>query len=200
MSRVGIVFLILFAFLFSSCATDGSVVLLLTDADGKAGSVVVSNQAGASVISEAKTAVVIPSATSAPSTPAPMDDEAIGKNFGEAISALPLPPVHFNLYFKPGSVELTCESKALLLKVQPTIAEHQSTDISVVGHTDRVGTREYNHKLGLERAHLIRNRLVRLGVREEHIEADSHGEDNPLVKTVDEVQEARNRRVEVIVR
>jgi len=200
MSRVGIVFVILFAFLFSSCATDGNVVLLLPDADGKAGSIVVSNQAGASVISEAKTAAVISSATSAPSTPAPMDDEAIGKNFGEAISVLPLPPVHFNLYFKLGSVELTCESKALLLKVQPTIAERKSADISVVGHTDRVGTREYNHKLGLERAHLIRNRIVRLGVREEHIEVDSHGEDNPLVKTADEVQESRNRRVEVIVR
>jgi len=200
MSRVGIVFVILFAFLFSSCATDGNVVLLLPDADGKAGSIVVSNQAGASVISEAKTAAVISSATSAPSTPAPMDDEAIGKNFGEAISVLPLPPVHFNLYFKLGSVELTCESKALLLKVQPTIAERKSADISVVGHTDRVGTREYNHKLGLERAHLIRNRIVRLGVREEHIEVDSHGEYNPLVKTADEVQESRNRRVEVIVR
>lgn len=200
MSRIGIVFVILLAFLFSSCATDGNVVLLLPDADGKAGSIVVSNQSGASVISEAKMATVIPSATSAPSTPEPMDDEAIGKNFGEVISALPLSPVHFNLYFKPGSVELTCESKALLLKVQPTIQERQSTDVSVVGHTDRVGTREYNHKLGLERAHLIRNRLVRLGVREEHIEVDSHGEDNPLVKTADEVRESRNRRVEVIVR
>lgn len=91
-------------------------------------------------------------------------------------------------------------AKALLLKVQPTIQERQSTDISVVGHTDRVGTREYNYKLGLERAHLIRNRLVRLGVREDHIEIDSHGEDNPLVKTADEVRESRNRRVEVIVR
>jgi len=186
--------------LLASCAGERNVVVLLPDSDGKTGSIVVSNQAGSRILSEQKQATVISSPTTPPTTPAPMDDEAIRKNFGEALAALPPPPIHFILYFKTDSTDLTDESRRLLAKVLPATVDRKSTDVSVVGHTDRVGTREYNYNLGLERALLVRKMLVYLGIEQGLIEVTSHGEDNPLVKTADEVQEPRNRRVEVVVR
>lgn len=189
-----------FTLLLASCAADRNVVVLLPDANGKTGSIVVSNLAGSQLISEQKQATMISSPTAAPSPPTPMDDETIQRNFGEALSVLPLPPIHFSLYFKTDTTELTDESRRLLAKVLPATVDRKSTDVSVVGHTDRVGTREYNYNLGMERALLIKKMLVNLGIDQRLIEITSHGEDNPLVKTADEVQEPRNRRVEVVVR
>jgi outer membrane protein OmpA-like peptidoglycan-associated protein len=189
-----------FILLTASCAGDRNVVVLLPDSDGKTGSILVTNQGGSRIISERNQATVISSPTTAPSSPAPMDDETIRRNFGEALSVLPSPPIHFILYFKTDSTELTDESRRLLAKVLPATVDRTSMDVSVVGHTDRVGTREYNYNLGLQRALLIKKMLSHLGIEPGLIEVTSHGEDNPLVKTADNVQEPRNRRVEVVVR
>jgi outer membrane protein OmpA-like peptidoglycan-associated protein len=129
-----------------------------------------------------------------------MDNKEIQQVFGEALQALPPPPIHFILYFKTDTTELSDASRKLLGEVLPTIVDHESTDVSVVGHTDRVGTREYNYQLALERAVLVQKILLALGIDPKFIEVTSHGEDNPLVPTDDEVPEPRNRRVEVIVR
>ena len=70
----------------------------------------------------------------------------------------------------------------------------------VVGHTDTAGDKNYNLSLSKRRAAQVSNLLVDRGVRREHIYTTSHGEENPLVKTKDNVHEPLNRRVEVVVR
>lgn len=176
------------------------MVVLLPDPDGKVGRVVVSNKGGTQVLKNAGHMVEVPDADKAPLPPVAMDAGQIGRNFGEAMSLVPPPPIHFILYFKTDTTELTEESRKLLAQVLPTTVERRSTDVSVVGHTDTTGTREYNCNLGMERALLIKKILVSLGSDPAYIEVTSHGEGNPLVKTADEVPEPRNRRVEVVVR
>jgi outer membrane protein OmpA-like peptidoglycan-associated protein len=73
-------------------------------------------------------------------------------------------------------------------------------DVSVIGHTDTIGTQQRNAALGLERAVLIRDLLLQTGLDRSVVEAVSHGESELLVPTADNVVEARNRRVEVTVR
>ena len=73
-------------------------------------------------------------------------------------------------------------------------------DVLVVGHTDLVGTHPFNDALSRQRAELIRNELVRLGVAPENIEVVARGKREPIVPPADGVAEPRNRRVEVIVR
>jgi outer membrane protein OmpA-like peptidoglycan-associated protein len=63
-----------------------------------------------------------------------------------------------------------------------------------------VGTRRYNYLLSLERAQAVASFLIAERVDPSLLAIDSHGEDNPLVPTGDEVSEPRNRRVEVTVR
>ena len=73
-------------------------------------------------------------------------------------------------------------------------------DIVVVGHTDRVGSVADNDRLALRRADAFRKKLVQQGIPDDAIQAAGRGEREPLVSTADETPEARNRRVEILVR
>ena len=194
------VFLLCF---LASCAARSKksvVVVLLPGPDGKTGQIVVSNEGGSRVISNPGEATEIHSATVAPSEPFAMKIENINDDFGEALSALPSPPIHFILYFHTGTTILTDESRKLLAKILPEVSSRKATEVSVVGHTDTEGTRKMNQQLGMERAMEIKKLLVSQGIDPRIIEVTSHGEGNLLVKTPDDVPEPRNRRVEVILR
>ena len=194
------------ALLAAACATTPlrpapgrDVVILLPDAEGKTGAVVVSAGGGERVLTEPGQAVdVAPGAT--PGEPFVMKDEEVRHLVGPALQALPRPPAQFVLYFKWDSSELTADSRDRLRDVVRTIRERGSTDVSVVGHTDTMGDKPYNNSLSLERARAVAALLVANGVARSILDVASHGKDNPLVSTGDQVPEPRNRRVEVTVR
>ncbi len=184
----------------TACSGTRSVVVLLPDAAGKTGQITVTNAAGSQLLQQPFHATEIVSSDQGPKPPKPMDERTVADTFGDALAALPAPPLHFALYFKTDTTELTDESRAQLARILPAIAERTSSDVSIVGHTDRVGDQGYNYRLGLERALLVRKIILSLGVNPDYIETTSHGENNPLVATRDEVPEPCNRRVEVVVR
>jgi outer membrane protein OmpA-like peptidoglycan-associated protein len=190
----------LMLFMVVSCAEKRNLFVLLPDAQGKQSAIVISNREGTRIIEKSNQSVEVTSANMPPSSPTHIDDESIQKNFGKVISDLPSPPLHFILCFKFDTAVLTKESRQTLARILPMIASRRSYDVTVVGHTDRVGTRQYNFKLGLERALVVRQILISQGIDTSHIEFTSHGEDDPLVKTADGVPEQRNRRAEVIIR
>jgi outer membrane protein OmpA-like peptidoglycan-associated protein len=177
-----------------------SMVVLLSDPDGKTGEVVVANKGGSQVLTQSGHATEIEDATAAPSTPVQLDDSQITKTFGPALAAMPEPPKRYLLYFESSSTNLTADSEKLILEILSTVKTRQSIDVSIVGHTDRKGPRQLNYRLALDRALAIKNLLISKGVDPASIETESHGEDNPLIRTEDEVEEPRNRRVEVTVR
>lgn len=119
---------------------------------------------------------------------------------GPALAALPKPPLQFILYFEHDSVNLTPKSQALLKKVLGMIRNRAPVDISVVGHTDTVGLKGYNYVLSMERAKAVAAILLGQRVDPSTLDITSHGKDNPLVPTGDQVSEPRNRRVEITVR
>jgi outer membrane protein OmpA-like peptidoglycan-associated protein len=80
------------------------------------------------------------------------------------------------------------------------VKKRQAPDVQVTGHTDRVGKVKDNDQLGLQRAAAVRNRLIDLGLRAQMVSAVSRGEREPIVVTADEVNESKNRRVEITVR
>jgi outer membrane protein OmpA-like peptidoglycan-associated protein len=195
------VFWVWFGLLFlTSCASNRNHFVLLPDPDGHVGKITLSNKGGSQVLGEAGQAVMVKTQDIAPGPPYLLTENQIKELFGEALSAQPEPPLKFLLYFKTGTSDLTEESEKLLSEILNSIKARNSTDISIVGHTDRVGSRESNYRLALDRAKGIKNLFIHKGVQPDIIEVDSHGEDNPLVNTEDEVPEPRNRRVEAIIR
>ncbi len=77
------------------------------------------------------------------------------------------------------------------------LSNDRSARLSVEGHTDERGGREYNLALGQKRAEAVAKSLVLLGARENQLEAVSFGEERPAAQGADESAWAQNRRVEL---
>lgn len=129
-----------------------------------------------------------------------LSPDEVQRLFGPALAAQPARPVSFTLYFVLGTDELTPESRRVAETIFAEIARRPAPEVVAIGHTDRVGTIEFNDRLSLQRAEVVRNELVRLGLSAERIRVEGRGEREPAVPTEDEVAEPRNRRVEIIVR
>lgn len=73
----------------------------------------------------------------------------------------------------------------------------RSKRISIEGHTDERGGREYNLALGQKRAEAVQRALMLLGASDRQIEAVSFGKERPAVSGSDEAAWAQNRRAEL---
>jgi len=174
-------------------------IVLLPDDQGKTGAIVVSSAGVERRLDRPGETVTVESG-SPPGLPSVMSGQEVQAIAGPALAALPKPPARFILYFYHDSVELTTKSEALLQKVLVTIRDRAPVDVSVVGHTDTVGKKEYNYDLSMKRARAVASILLANGVDPSVLDITSHGKDNPLVPTGDQVPEPRNRRVEITVR
>jgi OOP family OmpA-OmpF porin len=185
------------AALLGACAHPTGTVVLLPEKDGHATAVSV-KQGDKEVILDRPYAAV-QTRTDAPRayTSTPQEVEA---RFGPALGAQPSRPTSFTLYFIENSDQLTDASKQVFAGALADIAGHQVPDIVVIGHTDTVGSDTVNDALALKRAQAVRGLLIAQGLPAGSIVAVGRGKRELLVPTPDNVSEARNRRVEVIVR
>jgi len=183
----------------AGCAARSTIVLI-PDPDGHVGQLVVANEGGQQILNEKNQSVKVADVKTSPGKVTTMSTEEIRATFADALAAEPLPPQKFILYFMEGSDKLTDESETVLPEIFQTIQSRNSKDIVISGHTDTVGDKDTNYTLSLERAQAILKILTAQGAVPAHIAVTSHGEGNPLIKTADEVEEPKNRRVEVTIR
>ena len=177
-----------------------NVVVLLPEPGGESSGIVVRNQAGTQDLTLPYQAVRVDRNDVAPSAPFVLDQAEVRRVFGSAIDVLPTPEVQFVLHFDEGRDVLNAESVAMIPAILNAIRERHSTAITVTGHTDTVPDPQGNYQLGLRRAQRVVDILKSQGVNESDIFASSHGDADLLIKTLPNVVEAQNRRVEVIVR
>jgi outer membrane protein OmpA-like peptidoglycan-associated protein len=175
--------------------------VVLLPVDGKvSGEVLVSNAHGSQVLNQSWQTSEISAADRAPGKPLVQDKTVVQAMLGSALTAMPLQPVRYILYFETNKAKLTPDSKRMVPEILKAVKERQPAELSVVGHTDTVGTPKSNYQLGLLRANSVTAQLTLLGAKPALVEIDSHGESNPLVKTPDNTPEPRNRRIEVTIR
>jgi outer membrane protein OmpA-like peptidoglycan-associated protein len=192
-------FFLALAVFLASCG-HGNMVVLIPDPDGSVGQITVSNAAGSVNIDQANQATIVKDAQSAPDAPEQLAADEVQELFAEVLSAEPPPPVHFILHFQSDSVMLLPASRRQVTEIVNEYQRRIPTRLSVVGHTDTQGDKAYNVKLSMRRALAVKQLLVEGGVDATVIDISSHGEENPLVKTADNVANVKNRRVEVIIR
>ena len=193
--------LVLAVLLLSACAPSlpRSYVVLVPDPDGAVGQVVVSGPKGQQVLTEAGQVAAIDGGA----VKTVMDHAQVDAAFGDAKAAQPVLPGHFMLYFMLGNAQLTAASEKEFqnilsyLRARPPQA---MTEVVVIGHTDTVGGDADNVVLSTQRATLVADRLRATGVKFTSLKQEAHGEKNLLVRTADNVDEPRNRRVQVTVR
>jgi OmpA-OmpF porin, OOP family len=101
--------------------------------------------------------------------------------------------------FETGSAEIIPAGRAVIDQV---IADAKKLGakarIVLTGHTDRVGSEDYNLHLSLRRAEAVRAALIAGGVSAELISAQGRGESENAIPTADGQPEQANRRVVII--
>ena len=89
--------------------------------------------------------------------------------------------------------------KATLQKQATWLARYPQVRVSVEGHADERGTREYNLALGARRANAVKEYLVSLGVSTARVETISYGKERPICTESNESCWAQNRRGVTVV-
>lgn len=168
---------------------------------------------GVKILGVAVVALLIASCAPKQEPPA-VEPPAPAVDTGPAVEAVPTPPVEVEriagpapgtqadfvanvgdrVFFSFNKWDLTPESRASLRSQADWLIEHSNVRVSVEGHCDERGTREYNLALGDRRATAVKNYLVALGVDSSRIDAISYGKERPFDPRSTEAAWAKNRR------
>lgn len=114
------------------------------------------------------------------------------------IEVAPPAAVKFGIvYFDFDSFVVKPEFQGVLEAHAKFLAANRSAKVSLGGHTDDQGGREYNLALGQKRADSVKRSLAILGVTEAQMESVSFGKEKPASTATDDAARAKNRRVEI---
>lgn len=102
--------------------------------------------------------------------------------------------------YDTGSAVLKPQAMAALDKLASTMGDYNSTVIHVVGHTDSVGSPQSNQSLSERRAASVASYLISRGVPAQRMREEGRGERELLVRTADNTNEPRNRRVDIVIK
>ena len=123
--------------------------------------------------------------------------------FASLFALMPKPPIERELTFETGTTTVTEASKPVLVELLDLWQRsRQDSEIQIIGYTDTVGSLEENDALSLRRAEAVRDMLANEGFKftPDNSKVTGRGERELLVKTPDETDEPRNRRVLVVTR
>ena len=104
------------------------------------------------------------------------------------------------VYFDYDSSTIRPEFRNVIDAHARYLASHQERKLTIAGHTDERGGREYNLALGQQRAEAVRSAMQLLGVRAAQVETISFGEEKPVEVAREESAWSRNRRAELSYR
>ncbi len=104
------------------------------------------------------------------------------------------------VYFDFDSFVVKPEAQGQLAGHAKRLAADRNAKVSLAGHTDDLGGREYNLALGQKRADAVKRALSILGVTDAQMESVSYGKEKAANSGTDETARAANRRVEISAR
>jgi outer membrane protein OmpA-like peptidoglycan-associated protein len=109
---------------------------------------------------------------------------------------------HLFLYFDfdKAMLEADAETEGKIAELKAWMEKYPASVITVTGHTDFIGTPEYNLKLGLERAEAVKKFLTGKGIPSEKMVAASMGAEQPAEGRITSYGREKNRRTEVTIK
>ncbi|MCK5896914.1 MAG: OmpA family protein [Cocleimonas sp.] len=99
--------------------------------------------------------------------------------------------------FRSADPKLSTSASRYFSHVATWLKESSEHNIVLTGHTDNVGAKSANHKLGLKRANIVKKMLVKQGAPKKQIKTSSQGENKPLKSNETDKGRKKNRRVEL---
>jgi peptidoglycan-associated lipoprotein len=98
------------------------------------------------------------------------------------------------VFFDTDSFQLTSEARGVLENQAKWLQKNLAVTLSIEGHADERGTREYNLALGERRATSVRDYLIALGVNPDRIQTISYGKERPVDPRSEADAWSKNRR------
>jgi peptidoglycan-associated lipoprotein len=142
--------------------------------------------------------------STAESLPTPPSDAAVSEPAPTApVSTAPLPGSHADflasvasdrIFFDTDGYDVDAEDKAVLNSQAQWLARYPNKQVTIEGHADERGSREYNIALGERRANAAKNYLATQGINVSRISVISYGKERPEAVGSDEASWAKNRR------
>ena len=175
-----------------------TTVILLPDEDGKVGAVTLKTQDDSTQITQAYQLVSAMKESTRLATPQQLTAAQVQQGYAKVLKAQPGKPFSFLLYFSAGA-ELTPQSQAAIAQIVDKIRDRMPTEVFVIGHTDSTGTEEANTRISRERATTVQKLLKSSMPSLDRMTIQSFGSKDLLVPTGPDVNEPRNRRVEVVI-
>jgi len=120
------------------------------------------------------------------------------------LQPVPPPPVveaqrSFQVFFDFNKSDITAAAAKVISAAAANVRAGNVTRIVVTGHTDTVGSAQYNQGLSERRAASVKHQLVADGISDGEITTLGVGKTGLLVPTADGVREAQNRRAEIVL-
>lgn len=104
-----------------------------------------------------------------------------------------------DVLFQTGRYELKPMARERLAKVSGILLAYPTLKVAIEGHTDSVGTDDYNQRLSEQRAEAVRDYFVQQGVSAGSITAQGFGKSQPIADNSTSDGRQRNRRVELVL-
>ena len=104
-----------------------------------------------------------------------------------------------DVLFAFGKADLSSKADRNVDKLSDFLKKYPNRNVLIEGHTDSIGSDEYNLNLSRKRSGAVRDKLVGVGVEPDRITTVGYGEKYPAVSNDTEANRAMNRRVEVII-
>ncbi len=156
---------------------------------------------GSTVKLDEKPPQVTPTTAAKPRVPASgtgtIESRVVPVDVGKAAPAVALPSLPRVVFFDFDSFVVKEEFRSLVEGHAKLLTADRTRKLSIEGHTDERGGREYNLALGQKRAEAVARSLTLLGANDAQLEAVSFGKERPAATGSDEAAWAQNRRAEL---
>ncbi len=103
------------------------------------------------------------------------------------------------VFFDTDAYDIDGPDRVVLDSQAAWLRQHPSVRVTLEGHADERGTREYNIALGERRANAAKNYLVAAGIQPTRIGTVSYGKERPAALGSDEAAWAQNRRAVTVI-
>ena len=133
------------------------------------------------------------------------DQTLLGPNNGKGAPATPGSPRDFSqnvgdiVYFSTDSTDLSPEAQQTVVNQARWLQKYPQYTITIEGHADERGTREYNIGLGAKRAEAVKAFLARNGINGSRIRTISYGKERPVAVCNDISCWSQNRRAQTVL-
>ena len=185
------------AALLAACETASEIDAIASGASGSSGTTTASSSASSSTSDGSATSSSSGSSNSSASSASSGSTSAETGSSSYTYDTDPktaLIKVGDRVLFGYDSSELDDDDRAILNNQSKFLNQNPSLKVTIQGHCDERGTREYNLALGEKRASSVKDYLISLGINSERISVVSYGKERPQVLGSNKAAWSMNRR------